>query len=297
LKLVEEGMARIQSRSLDKIINKKEYIEGQKNAQKAKKGMWINYDEAAENIAREERFKARQTTNDASSASSGSSKKPFEIAVTEIIDGCNFCYQIIGDETKALSDMMNQFQNTDWDKMDAYTPKEKEVVSAKFSQDNHWYRAEVTKVNGDSFDLYFIDYGNTETTTSKNIRKLVQDFSEKVVKRQAKEGRLAYIVPPRLSDEFGKDAAACFKELVWGKTLTATINQDRDGNPTLVVGTDRETSITINGALVAAGLARTERRRTTNAFFTALKEEEEKARRERVNIWQYGDIPDSDDEM
>jgi len=244
--------------------------------------------------------RGKKTFQNPSSSSSSGSKKPFEIAVTEIIDGCNFCYQIIGDETKVLSDMMNQFQNTDWEKMESYTPKEKEVVSAKFSQDNHWYRAQVTKINAaenpQTYDLYYIDYGNTESTTAANIRKLLPDFSEKVVKRQAHEGRLSYIVPPRLSDEFGKDAAACFKELVWGKTLTATLNQDRDGNPTLVVG-DPVASITINGALVAAGLARTERRRNPNAFFAALVEEEEKARRDHLNIWQYGDIPDSDDEM
>jgi len=183
--------------------------------------------------------------------------------------------------------------------MESHTPKEKEVVSARFSQDNHWYRAQVTKINPGTtptYDLTYIDYGNTETTTAQHIRKLLSDFSEKIVARQAKVGRLAYITPPKLTDEFGKDAATFFKNLVWGKTLTATLNSDRDGNPTLIVG-DPQASITINGALVAEGLARTERRRNAGPFFAILREEEDKARKDHLNIWQYGDIPDSDDEI
>jgi len=195
--------------------------------------------------------------------------------------------------------MMNHFQNTEWEKMEPYTPKLKEVVSAKFSQDNHWYRAEVTKVNeaaDTSYQLTYIDYGNSETVTGQNIRKLLPEFNEKVVPRQAKVGRLAYIIPPKLTDEFGKESATYFKELVWEKTLDATLYTDYNGNHSLVVG-DPKASITINGALVAEGLARTEKRRTGNQFFQALKQEEEKARKDHVNMWQFGDIPDSDDEM
>jgi len=126
---------------------------------------------------------------------------------------------------------------------------------------------------------------------------MLPEFNEKVLPRQSRVGRLAYIIPPKMEDEFGKDAAAFFKQLVWGKTLTATSYKDYvTGGVTLVVG-DPATSITINGALVAAGLARTERRRAGNQFFQALKLEEEKARKDHLNMWQYGDIPDSDEEM
>jgi len=130
----------------------------------------------------------------------------------------------------------------------------------------------------------------------KNIRKLLPDFVEKVVPKQAKVGRLAYIIPPKLTDDFGKEAAAYFKELVWGKTLDATLYTDYSGNTSLVIG-DPQASITINGALVAEGLARTEKRRTGNQFFQALRQEEEKARRDHLNMWHWGDIPDSDDEI
>jgi len=297
LKLVEEGLARVQPRSLDKILNKNDYKKAQEKAQKSKLGIWYNWDEEAE--------KARQAAweQERSNRKENPEQKApdrFQIVVTEIIDGANFCYQVFGDETKALSEMMNHFQNKDWEKMEPYIPKPKEIVSAKFSQDNHWYRAEVSKINNEgtetaTYQLTYIDYGNSETVSAQNIRKLLPEFSEKVVPRQAKIGRLAYIIPPKLTDDFGKESAAYFKELVWEKTLDATLYTDY-GNPSLVVG-DPKASITINGALVAEGLARTEKRRTGNQFFQALKQEEEKARKDHVNMWQFGDIPDSDDEM
>jgi len=267
-----------------------------KKHKKPKQGIWLNWDEAAEKAAQdawEQQKKARQGTSE--------QKAPdrFQIAVTEILDGANFCYQVIGDETKALSEMMNHFQNVEWEKNPVYVPKVKEVVSARFSQDKHWYRAEVSKINegtNPTYDLTFIDYGNSETTTGDNIRALLPEFNEKVVPRQAKVGHLAYIVPPKMSEDYGKDASAFFKELVWGKTLTATAYTDYGGNTSLVVG-DPETSVTVNGALITAGLARTEKRKTGNQYFQALRQEEEKARKEHVNIWEHGDIPDSDDEM
>jgi len=223
-----------------------------------------------------------------------------QIAVTEIIDGANFCYQIIVEETRALSDLMNLFQATDWSNLPPHEAKQREVVSAQFSHDGNWYRAEIKNVididGSKSYDVVYIDYGNGETVGLEKVRKLGQEFNEKVLPRQAKIGRLAYIVPPKADDEFSKDSAALFKQLVWGRTLNATCYTDyKTKEETLVIG-DPETNITINGALVSAGLARTEKRRYNNDFFRTLKEEEDKARKDRLNIWQYGDLPDSDDE-
>jgi len=147
-----------------------------------------------------------------------------------------------------------------------------------------------------TFNVIYIDYGNAEAIKSDRIRRLMSEFDEKTLPRQAHFGRLAYILPPKMEEEFGKDAVAFFRELGWGKQkLTATSYRDFNGNVSLVVG-DPETAITINGALVSAGLARVERRRNGNQYFMALKQEEEKARKDHMNIWQYGDLPDSDDE-
>ena len=45
-----------------------------------------------------------------------------------------------------------------------YTPLKGELISAKFSEDSAWYRAEVIEVKGrsDGARVRFVDYGNVE---------------------------------------------------------------------------------------------------------------------------------------
>lgn len=46
----------------------------------------------------------------------------------------------------------------------AYTPKRNELVAAKFSEDNEWYRAKVERVQGQNVSILYIDYGNKEVS-------------------------------------------------------------------------------------------------------------------------------------
>lgn len=111
------------------------------------------------------------------------------------------------------------------------------------------------------------------------------------------------------------DAAAFFKELVWGKTLLANIQytegEDSETVYHISLG-DEETKTNINGALVIQGLARVESRRQTRIVnkdfvstsylplssfkYNVLQQEENKAKAGRLCIWQYGTIPDSDED-
>jgi hypothetical protein len=59
--------------------------------------------------------------------------------------------------------------------IDHYNLKEaierKEIVACKWSEDKEYYRAQITKINGDSCVL-FVDYGNAEKEAVQNIIKL-----------------------------------------------------------------------------------------------------------------------------
>lgn len=47
-----------------------------------------------------------------------------------------------------------------------HTPKKGELLAARFTQDNEWYRARVEKIEGNNrVSVYFIDYGNREVIT------------------------------------------------------------------------------------------------------------------------------------
>lgn len=71
-----------------------------------------------------------------------------------------------------------------------FTPKTGELVSAKFTDDNQWYRAKVKKSSAIKKEavLQFIDYGNEETLPFNRIRPLDSKF--KSLPGQAKEARL-----------------------------------------------------------------------------------------------------------
>jgi len=146
-----------------------------------------------------------------------------------------------------------------------------------------------------TYEVEYIDYGNKEILDSARIRPLPDAFGLKALSRQSHEAKLAFIKSPSLDEEFGRDAAALFKELVWGKTLIASIQGYEGGKAQLSLG-DPEAKMPINAALVTAGLARVERRRRQNKYYEALQKEEAKAKAQRTMMWQYGDAPDSEDE-
>lgn len=44
-----------------------------------------------------------------------------------------------------------------------HTPKKGELLAARFTADNEWYRARVEKIEGNNrISVYFVDYGNRE---------------------------------------------------------------------------------------------------------------------------------------
>ena len=71
-----------------------------------------------------------------------------------------------------------------------FSPKTGDLVSAKFSEDDQWYRAKVKRASAVKKEalLWFIDYGNEETLPFSRIRPLDTKF--KSLPGQAKEARL-----------------------------------------------------------------------------------------------------------
>jgi staphylococcal nuclease domain-containing protein 1 len=286
--LLEQGFAKIfrgASRDPDMII-------AEDAAKRNKLGVWKDYDEEAEKKKKKEREE-----NDKEK------RKPrqeyMDVIVTEIVDGCNFFIQIVGKEAEELEAMMKKLAVEE--SKDSYTPTQGELVKAQFTADDAWYRAEVLRVQDDGFKVKYVDYGNSEVIPADRIRKLPQEFHQ--FRHQAHEAVLAYIKTPPVEEENGKDAAEYFKELVWGKTMMANVeNKDPLDTKTryhLSLG-DRESQVHVNAALLRAGLAKVERVRgrafdQIKELINKLREEESKAREAHLGIWEYGD-PGSDDE-
>jgi endonuclease YncB( thermonuclease family) len=110
----------------------------------------------------------------------------------------------------------------------------------------------------------------------------------------AEEGRLAYVAPPSLAEDFGTDAACYFKNLVWERPLVATIEGVENGRSLLVIGDPAE-SVLVNASLVRMGFAQVlSRNSKAQVVLGKLKTAEDQARKAHLNIWRFGDLPDPD---
>lgn len=303
---LEEGLASIfhpTASKAVKLFNYKEYDAAEKNAQNARKNIWSDFDPVVEE-ERRRAFAAKRAEERAAREGTAAAKNKAEIlsiSLTEIIDGSTFFYQVISDEQSALDVLMKDLnaQNLDSQKNAAdFAPKAGELVAAKFTGDDNWYRGKVVSVeaNGNVI-VYYVDYGNSEAVELDRLRPLNSAFDVKVLPAQAHEGRLAYVRTPSLDDDFGHDAAAFLKEMAWDKPMVANV-QWREGPIAYLVLGDPETQVHVNAALLRAGLATIPRTsfRDRSALVQKLREQEAAARTSRVNLWQYGDLPEEDEE-
>jgi len=148
---------------------------------------------------------------------------------------------------------MADIKEKNYDSGEPYAPRTGEAVLAKFSGDGAWYRAKVGRVlpgaNGaeSKVEVLYADYGNAETVPTSLVRKLDPEYSPQALRWQAREASLAYVNPRNVDDEWGKEAALFFRELVWDKTLLATIEY-KEG--------DRCVSHLISSLLCSRSLAR-----------------------------------------
>lgn len=100
-----------------------------------------------------------------------------------------------------------------------------QMVAAKFSYDNKWYRAEVVEVMDDSeCEVFFVDFGDLEVLFIDNIFELRTDMLS--LRLQAVECSLANTKPSDRESEWSPEACSKFAELVhlaqW-KSLIAKI--------------------------------------------------------------------------
>jgi len=230
-------------------------------------------------------------------------KEIVTVIVTEVLDGGHFYVQIKGEEHAELEKLMQQLQQSKKPSPPDWVPKRGDKVVALFSVDNKWYRGYVRDVLGSKtsddptrFAISYVDYGNVEIVTANELRPLEPAFLR--LPPQAKECYLACIRVPRLSEDFGREAASFFKELVWEKTMWGNIEyRDHDGRLFLSLG-DPQSQVHVNAALVHAGFARVQNKsdKTLALQIAKLKTEEEFAKKSHLNIWRYGDFSDDEDE-
>jgi len=280
--LVEAGYA-----AVHKVAERTSYFpqltSAEKSAKDRKINRWNNYVEEVKAPEEVEKSEPKER--------SVNYKK---IVITEVTKELHFYAQIVenGPKLEKLTNELRAELEARPPVAGAYTPKVGDSCVAKFSADNEWYRAKVTKVEGAKVHVLYIDYGNAETTVPTKLAQLPAGFS--ALPAQAHEYALALVQLPK-DEDYAEAAVDQLKSEILNDAEYLTNNEYKDG-PVDYVTLYNQDKEDIGKLLIANGHALCEKRRDRrlHKLVTEYLKAQDSAKESRANIWRYGDITEDD---
>lgn len=215
LELIKSGFASVRDFKYQELVN------AESEAKQKKIGIWENYKE-------EEHENHGENGGEDEAGVNGDNKDDLDLAKRKKViitntspDMSTFHAQFVDDGPQleeTLTDLREELELHP-PLPGAYQPKKGDVVAAKFSLDNQWYRAKIEKiVNHNEVQVVYIDYGNRETVSNRNVAPLPStQFSS--LAPAAKEYTLAFVRLPTTDQELIEDARNAFVDDTTDKVL------------------------------------------------------------------------------
>ncbi|KAI9146255.1 tudor domain-containing protein [Paraphysoderma sedebokerense] len=297
--LLEQGLATVHEYSAEQTPYTNELFAAQRKAKIDMKGVWLNYEESKEETP----------VNGSQTSTYVPVPNIKDVVISEYLTGNSFYVQFVKEAMK-LESMMSEFAQHHSGVQPANVNfKVNELCSAQFSEDNQWYRAKIRRVVPDSksYEVLYIDYGNSEVLPARRIRALPPNFAQ--LPSQAHEAKLTYVRAPGIEDSYGLESRDRLRALTMGKQLLANVDSTQ---PTLSLtlfdpshavksaasplGYTIESSI--NAEMLLDGAATVEKswKRVKGELVEKLKGCMKEAKEGRHMMWEYGDIEDDEDD-
>ncbi|XP_077008324.1 tudor domain-containing protein 15 isoform X2 [Tamandua tetradactyla] len=123
---------------------------------------------------------------------------------------------------------------------------------ARYSKDRHFYRAVITEINGYKINVYFLDYGNTDSIPFFDVKILLPEFCE--FPALAMCCSLAQIFP--VEDLWVKTAIDYFKKIVLNKEILLEVVAKKDDKYTVnIQSIEASENIDVISLMLQAGYA------------------------------------------
>lgn len=293
--LVEEGLASVHAYSAEQGNHASELFGAENKAKSARKNLW-------ENWTPEQDEEVEDTSAAAAAAPVEKRKDQRKVIVTNIEEDGRLKVQIVGEATtikleKLQADFRKYYAQNSTPL--AGPPKFGQLVGAKFTADDQFYRAKVKSLDREkkTAEIVYIDYGNREKIPYTRLRALPDEFGLTKLKAQAVDAALSFVQFPS-QEHYLKDAVAALSEDTELQTFTANVDYiDTKDNNTFFVTLYAKPSANIlesvNAFLIQEGLALVPFKlrpfeRAYSDVLAKLKKEEQKTKDERRGIWEYG---------
>merc|ERR1739844_396292 len=253
----------------------------EENAKRSKEKRWANYVEAEVKDDDEEKDDKKDEAE---------RKVKYEtVVITEVTDEAHVYAQHV-DEGPKLVNLMNQLReefSQNPPLAGAYTPKRGETCAAKFV-DNEWYRVKVEKMtSATECTVLYMDYGNKATIPKAKCGSLPASFHG--LPAFAKEYALAFMTLAPDEDYAASGIQALKEDLLDRKVKINT--EYKDGNLGYVT-VFNDSNDDLGKSLVQDGLMMVDkvRGRRLAKVVNSYVEAQESAKKNHLNIWEYGDI-------
>lgn len=216
-----------------------------------------------------------------------------KVVVTEVTDDGKIYAQHV-DEGPKLEQLMKEIReefSANPPLAGAYQPKRGDLCVAKFV-DGEWYRAKVEKVTPSEASVLYIDYGNRATISKGKCGTLPGSFTS--LQPFAKEYQLA-LCKLANDEDYASQGRQALRDDLMDKTLNLNVEYRQSGSP-FVSFTDPTSNEDVGKNLILDGLMLLDKKggRKMQKLINAYQEAQETAKKNHLNIWEYGDITEDD---
>ncbi|KAM6180365.1 tudor domain-containing protein 15 [Erethizon dorsatum] len=128
-----------------------------------------------------------------------------------------------------MKNMNKCYDSCENDELILRNPKPGMFCCARYSKDRCFYRALITEINDRKIDVYFLDYGNTDSIPSFDVKILLSEFCE--LPALAMCCSLAHVIP--VEDLWVKAAVDYFKKIVLNKEILLQVIRKKEDKYTV----------------------------------------------------------------